>query len=621
MAAATIVERFFERVAEHPDRVALRYKSGDAWRDITWRDYGLRVEQAAAALIAAGFEPGDRIALLSANRPEWHVIDLACMTVGGATAAIYVTNSPEQVAYIVAHSGARIAFVDTSERLGKILKVRPELPALERIVVFDGSGDDDGSAVPWARFLQTVTPEAQREVARRRAAVTSDDIATFVYTSGTTGPPKAVMLTHGNIWWTCVHVSESIPIGDTERARALSYLPLSHIAERMISHLMQIYNGTQTWFAQSLETLLADLQDCRPTYFFGVPRVWEKFYNGLQARLENADPDDRRTKLARRALEVGRRVAELEQEAVARGGKMRDARLPPGLKLRHALLDRLVLAKVRRAFGLDACGLALSAAAPLNPELIWSFHALGIRIAEGYGQSEDTGPTTWNPPDAIRIGTVGPPISGVEVRLAEDGEILVRGGNVMKGYYKDDAATREMIDDDGWMHSGDVGSFDANGYLTITDRKKDIIITAGGKNIAPQELENRLTFSPLISQAVVIGDGRPFLTALITLSEEDTLAWARHRGIEGDLATVAADPRTLEEVRRAIAEVNARLARVEEIKKARVLTREFLVEEGEITPTLKVRRKTVNEAYAGVIEDLYRSDSPDIAVAEVPEHR
>ena len=622
--AETIVGRFWERVGEHPDRVALRHKGDGGWKDVTWQRYGNEVERAAKGLLALGFSHSDKMSLLSHNRPEWFYADVACMSLGGTTAPIYVTNSADQVAYVIGHSESKVAVVEDSEQLEKVLKMRSELPMLEKVVVFDGyDGDADGDFVmAWDAFLAggDGVDDATFEAARR--SVSPDDLATFVYTSGTTGPPKAVMLSHSNIWWTASHSEQQIPIADAERGRALSYLPLSHIAERMISHMLQIYYGTQTWFAGSIDTLLDDLKECEPTYFFGVPRVWEKFYAGIQAKMAQADPDDRKTKLAKKAIELGRKVTEAEQEAVRRGGKMTDAKLSLGTRLQHALLDKLVLHKVRSAIGLGQCELSLSAAAPINSELLWFFHSIGLKIAEGYGQSEDTGPTTWNPPDAILIGTVGPALPGMEVKLAEDGEILARGGNVTKGYYKNEEATAELLDGDGWMHSGDVGQLDDNGYLTITDRKKDLIITAGGKNIAPQEIENKIKFHDVISQVVVIGDRRPFLTALITLDEEKAPAWAKANGVDAsDLAGIAGDERTLKEIEGAINEVNDSLARVEGVKKFRVLDRDFLEEENEITPTLKVKRKQIGENYNEHIEEMYKKDTPSSGMVKAPQRK
>lgn len=610
MAAETIVARFWERVRTHPDKVALRYKDAGEWKDITWRRYGDEVRRAAKGLAALGFRPADKMALLSRNRPEWFFADIACMSSRGTTAPIYVTNSPEQVAYVIGHSESKVAIVENSEQLEKVLKTKSDLPLLEKVVVIDSyTGDADADLVmSWDEFVAGGDRVEDSRVDDIGSSVKPDDLATFVYTSGTTGPPKAVMLSHSNIWWTCTHSEQHIPIGDAQSGRSLSYLPLSHIAERMVGHIMQIYNGTETWFG-SVENLLQDLKECRPTYFFGVPRVWEKFHAGIQSKMAAADPNDRKTKVAKKAIEVGRQVTEAEQDAVARGGKMADARLSLPVRLQHAALDKLVLHKVRDALGLDQCTLALSAGAPLSPDLIWFFHSIGLKIAEGYGQSEDNGPTTWNPPDAVKIGTVGTPLPGIEVRIAKDGEILARGGNVSRGYYKNEEATRELIDEDGWMHSGDVGELDEHRYLKITDRKKDLIITAGGKNIAPQEIENKLKFHALVSQAVVIGDKRPFLTALITLDEEKAPAWAKEHGIEGDIPAIAGNERTLKELEALVNEVNESLARVEGIKKFRVLERDFLQEENELTPTLKVKRKQISEIYADAIDDMYAKDS------------
>jgi long-chain acyl-CoA synthetase len=627
LAIQTIIEKFWDRVSLHPERVALKRKVSGHWRDITWREYGDEVARAARGLMALGMVPGDKMSLLSYNRPEWHYADLACMSAGGTTAPIYITNSAEQVAYIVGHSDSRIAVVENDDQLAKILKCRSDLPKLERVVVLDLEDRQDVGdfVMTWDELLEAAGDIDASAFEAVRDAVAPGDIGTFVYTSGTTGPPKAVMLTHENVWWTCMHTVSRLPLGNLEEmatdARTLSYLPLSHIAERMISHFLHIFYGTETWFAESLRTVPEDLAACAPTYFFGVPRVWEKMYAQIQHALSER-PHARREQLelhlAKRAIAVGRQVSEAEQEAVARGGKLRDARLSPWLRARHVFYERFVLRKLRKRMGLGSCSLALSAAAPLDPSITLFFHALGIKITEGYGQSEDTGPTTWNPPDAMKIGTVGPPLEGIEVRIASDGEILVRGGNVTSGYYKNDQATRELLDESGFMHSGDIGVLDRFDYLTITDRKKDLIITAGGKNIAPQEVENRIKLHPLISQVVVIGEGRPFLTALITLEPDKLPAWAERHGIENDPCAIAAHSATLEELEGAINEVNATFAHAEGIRKFRVLERDFLEEEDEITPTLKVKRKQINGKYADAIADMYEEGSPPAGVIPAP---
>jgi long-chain acyl-CoA synthetase len=620
---STIVERFTEQVRAHPDKVALRYKTNGRWQDITWAAYGHGVRRAGKGLMSLGFEPSDKMAVLSRNRPEWHLVDIACMSIGGTTAPVYVTNSPEQVRHVVGHSDSKIAVVENPEQLEKILKVRSELPVLQKVVVIEGyAGDADGDLVmTWEELLSAGDSVSDDHYAAAVAAVKPNDLATLVYTSGTTGSPKGVMLTHANVWWTATVTEQHIPLPGGEDGRAISYLPLSHIAERMISHFLQIYYGSETWFAESIETLLEDMKDCKPTYFFGVPRVWEKFYAGVQAKMAAADPNDRKTKLAVKAIGVGRSVTQAEQEAVALGKKMAEARISLGARIQHAVLDKLVLHKIRAALGFEKCDLALSAAAPLSPEVVLFFHSVGIKVTEGYGQSEDCGPTTWNPPDAVKIGTVGTPFPGIDVRLAADGEVLVRGGNVFPGYYKNEEATRLTIDDEGWLHSGDIGDIDEFNYLKITDRKKDIIITAGGKNIAPQEIENLLKSHPLISQVVVIGDRRPFLTALITLDEEKYSDWARQHGISNDMAAVANHAGCHKEIEDAVLNVNRQLAKVEGVKKVRILERDFLQEENEITPTLKVKRRDIGEIYADVIEDMYAENSPPVAAARAPERR
>ncbi len=614
MPATTITSKLSERAAETPNGVALRYKAGGRWQDITWADYGSTVTRAGAAFRALGVQPGDRVAVLSGNRPEWHFADMACMSIGGVTVPVYASNSPEQVAHIVGHSGATVAVVEDGDQLAKVTKMRSDLKRLEKVVVIDPSGIDsaEGLAISWPDFLAS---SSSSEPLASGTGPGGDDLATFVYTSGTTGSPKGVMLTHGNLWWTCVS-TETLFEGRMQGARTISYLPLSHIAERMLSHLLQIYYGSQTWFAESRDTLIEDMKACRPTYFFAVPRVWEKLYSGIQGRLAETDPKAPKTRLARRAIAVGEKVAQAEQRAVERGGALADAKVPLGVRAQHVVLDKAVLRKVRAALGLDECRLPLSAAAPLNPALVWFFHSIGLKIAEGYGQSEDTGPTAWNPPSAPKVGTVGLPFPGCEVRVVDDGEILVKGGNVTSGYYNDDDATAELIDGEGWMHSGDIGVIDDNGYIRITDRKKDLIITAGGKNIAPQEIEGRIQIHPLVSQVVVVGDRLPYVTALVTLDEEAALKWGKEQGIHGDLASVASHERMLQEIKSAIEDVNKGLARAETVKKFRVLERDFDQDSNEVTPTLKIRRRHINQAYQDVINDMYRDGSPEAASAQ-----
>ena len=476
--------------------------------------------------------------------------------------------------------------------------MRSDLPALKKGIVLDPSGvTEDDFVMTWEALLaagDAFNAEHPGDIDEHVAAVEPEDLCTVVYTSGTTGPPKGAMLTHHNIVWTCESLSKVLEgePGD----RRLSYLPLSHIAERATSHFQQIYLGFETWFATSIDTLREDLVACKPTAIFGVPRVWEKFYAGIRNMIENL-PDEQR-EMAEQAIQLGLKRVEAEQAGTS---------LPPELEEKYQEADGKLFALARGALGLDQARALVSGAAPINPDVLRFFHAIGLPIAEVYGQTEDSGPTSINPPGKIKIGTVGPPLDGVEVKIAEDGEVLVRGGNVGPGYYKDPIATKEFIDGEGWMHSGDIGELDEDGYLRITDRKKDLIITAAGKNVAPQVIENMLKYSPWVSQVVVIGDRRPFLTALITLDQEKVTAFAEQKSIPfKDFPELVAHPDVQQLVVNAVQEVNANLARVEQIKKWHVFDREFAMENEEITPTLKVRRKAIMDKNADLIEELYQ---------------
>jgi long-chain acyl-CoA synthetase len=597
MPGETITKRFQDQVRTMGDRPAMHFRRGDEWAAITWNEYGQLVRDTAMGLAALDVEPGDAVCILSTNRPDWHVADLGGLSAGAITVPIYATNSPSQAAYIAGHSEAKVVFVENEDQLRKIEKERSELPELKHAVTFE---DIPASADGFAFRLRELQERGRAfdrdnpgEFDGRSDHASPDDVATIVYTSGTTGNPKGAMLTHHNVIWTAEHLLE---VFDEQpgTGRRLSYLPLSHIAERMTSDFTQVYNGAEVWFAESLDTLLRDLVECKPTVFFAVPRVWEKFHQGILAKLA-ALPDEQR-QMAEGAIEISKAVVEMRQE-----GEEPIPEMLHGLEQAEAAL----FAPARAALGLDQCEVFVSGAAPINAEILKFFHAIGIRIAEVYGQTEDTGPTSLNPNERIKIGTVGPAIPGVEVKIADDGEVLVRGGNVFKGYYKNGEATAEMLEG-GWMHSGDVGFLDEDGYLTITDRKKDLIITASGKNIAPQELENRLKFHPLISQAVVVGDRRPYLTALITLDAEALAKFAAEKGLgTDDPAELSQRPEVAGAIEGAVQAVNSEFSRPEQIKRWEILPRDFLQEEDELTPTLKVRRRAIIGKYADQIDALY----------------
>lgn len=594
---ATVVDIFRDDVARYGNRPALRHVVDGRWQTITWADYGRTVERLAAALASLGIEVGDRVAILSSNRPHWHEADMAAMSLGAVTVPVYPTSAASQVAYVLGHSKAAVCFVENQDQLAKVLLHRAELPRLRRAVVFEGRGEglDDAFVCDVDELLaigEEVLRRAPDTVSRRAAAVTPESLATVVYTSGTTGPPKGAMITHANLVAALRSVISVVDIGPDDRF--LSFLPLSHVAERIVSHFGQVASGGETWFARSLATVAEDLRACRPTIFFAVPRVWQKFQEGILEQLAAAPRPARA--LFERYLALGEKRVSFEQD-----GKP----WPLTDRLRYEVLDRTIGARIRAALGLDRARILVSGAAPIHPETLRWFHAIGLPVAEVYGQTEDCGPTSLNRPGRIRIGTVGEPLPGVEVRIADDGEILVRGGNVCAGYLDDEAATRELIDPDGWMHSGDLGSLTPDGYLVITGRKKDLIITAAGKNISPQELECALEAEPLISHAVVIGEGRPYLTALFTLDAEELTRWASARGKLVTPEALADDPDVHDVIAAAVARVNASHARVEQIKRWRILPRDFTVAAGELTPTLKVKRAVVAERYRDAIEELY----------------
>jgi len=591
----TLVEIFLNRVAKTPDLPAMRHKQDGQWKAITWRDFGDQAKEVANGLVSLGVDAGDCVALLSLNRPEWHVSDAGIMLTGAKTVPIYVTSSPNQVSYIVGHSEAKVAIVENQDQLDKILKTKTEMPKLQKVVVVTGESAGEEDWIISFDELKRLGREAGKDSAaldERIASVKPEDLATIVYTSGTTGPPKGVMLTHSNFVWTLESVGKVLPFNDGAD-RVLSYLPLSHIFERLTSDWGGVYHGVDVWFAQSTQTLREDLADCRPTFFIGVPRVYEKFHMAMLANIEKHPKKD----LVKKAIAAGTEKVELEQ-----AGKS----VPIGLKLKHAALDKLVLSKLRHGIGMENVRFAVTGAAAINPEILKFMHAIGIDLLEGYGQTEDNAPTSVNPPGRARIGSVGPPIPGLEVKIDDDGEILVRGPNVFQGYYKNEKATKETVTDDGFLRTGDVGEFDSAGYLRITDRKKDLFKTAGGKYIAPADIEGKLKFAPIVGQAVVIGDNRPFPTALLTLDPDVAPVWAKEQGIEfTDVTELSANEKVLEAVGKIVDEVNSTLSQPEQIKKWTLLERDFSEDAEEITPTLKVRRKTITEKYEDVIGRMY----------------
>ncbi|MDR7529910.1 MAG: AMP-binding protein [Armatimonadota bacterium] len=597
VTTGTVPERFLRAVRERGPRVALWHKRRGLWHPVTWAEYGRAAQEVACGLLALGFQPGQAAAIIGNNRPEWLFCDMGILLAGGLSVAVYATNPPEQCAYILGHSEARVFFVEDEEQLDKALEVRGQLPHLERIVVTDPEGlagfsDPQVLTLDELRALGRAAwdPEGLERLARRAS---EDQVAILLYTSGTTGPPKGAMLTHRNLLWTAQALGEANALYPTDTA--LSFLPLSHIAERMLSVYLPLVWGYAVYFAESLDTLFQNLQEVRPTVLFAVPRLWEKLHSQLALHMREVDAFKRAAYEA--ALRVGRQyaLARLAGEAVS-----------PALRAAHALAELAVLRPLRRRLGLDRVRFAVSGAAPIAPEILEFYHALGVRIREVYGQTEGSGPTTIHQGDRIRLGTVGQPLPGVEVRIAPDGEILVRGPNVFAGYFKDPDATAQALRD-GWLHSGDVGEMDEDGFLRITDRKKDLIVTAYGKNIAPAYVENLLKTSPYIQDAVVVGDRRPYLVALIVIDEDNVARWAQDRRIPfSTFADLSGNEQVRELVAQEVERVNRSLSHPEQVKRFALLPKRLYQEDGEVTPTQKVKRKAIVEKYRDLVESLYR---------------
>jgi long-chain acyl-CoA synthetase len=581
----TIVGRFFERAAATPDLPAVHYKQ-DVWTTLSWSAYADRVRNFAAGLLALGHPEGRPIAVLSFTRVEWCVAELAAMALGGASAGIYTTSSAEEVRYVVEHSEAFVLVVENRERWEKQVKpLQHAIPTLHRVILIEHDPTiDDEMVTSFAEVEELGRQAGQDGVEQRLAAVTPETIGVLIYTSGTTGPPKAVMLSHASMAYTASSLVQMF--NGTSDDVMLSYLPMAHVAEQLVSVLTPVTCGLQIYFAESLERLRENLLEARPTLFLAVPRVWEKFHAALTTKLDSA------TGLKAALLRWARRVG-LEV------GRRRSRGEAPGLLLglQHALADRLVYSKIKRAVGFDRLRVAVSGAAPISVDILETFLSLDVPIYELYGMSENCAATSVNRPGATRLGTVGPPFPAAQIKIAEDGEILYRGGGTFSGYLKDEAATAETLRD-GWLYTGDLGELDDAGYLRITGRKKDLIITAGGKNIAPQNIEELLKAIPLVAQAVCVGDRRKYIAALLTLDPEKVPEGSTLEQLAGDAALRA-------ELQAAVDAVNQRLARVEQVKRFTVLPVEFTPESGELTPTMKVKRNVVASRYSDQIEALY----------------
>ncbi len=594
--AATIVEAFEITSAALADRVAIRTKGDE--QTLTWAQWHRRVRDFAGGLHKLGLQRGETLAIMLTNRPEFHVVDLAAVTLGATPYSIYQTYAPNQIEFLLSDADTRIAVIER-QYLERMLEVRARLPRLERVIVVDLPEEE--SLTDGVLTLAEVEafgrdPQTQAAVQEAAAQVGPQDVLTLIYTSGTTGPPKGVQLSHSNLMHTVAGIERLVQF--PPQSRVISWLPAAHVAERNAHHYVPIVYGMQITCCPDPRQVLSYLPDVRPQWFFAVPRIWEKLKAGLETMIAG-QPQEQRER-TERALAAAIEKVRLEQ---------RGQPVPSALAAEVASADEQIFAGLRAMLGFDEVRAVNVGAAPTPLEVLEFFHAIGIPLAELWGMSETCGAGCVNPPERIKLGTVGPPAPGVEISLAEDGEVLVRGEIVMLGYRGDPEKTAETIDPDGWLHTGDVGELDADGYLRIVDRKKELIINAAGKNMSPANIEAAVkSASPLIGQACAIGDGRPYNTALIVLDADFAPMWASQHGLEGrTLEQLAGEPAVREAVQEAIDAANSRLARVEQIKKFTIVPGDWLPGEEELTPTMKLKRKPIAAKYEAEIEAMYAS--------------
>ena len=571
---------FQETAARRGDAPALYFRVGADWKPISWAEYARVVNRLANALLAEGLQPTDRVALWSANRPEWQIADLAILHAGGTTVAIYQTLAPDQVKYLLSHSESKLLLVESRQLLEQVARMRPELPDLRRVIVIESDGQSDDWVTSWQDALRRGDEFGRTRpglLSSRWQAIKPEDTASLIYTSGTTGQPKAAILTHHNLTWTATATLQCFR-GDPDD-RVVSYLPLAHVLERVVSHLRQIITGCRVYFCPQVDKVMEAVREVHPTYFTSVPRLWEKIYAGVREKMTEVHGP--RAAVRDWALGVGAKKTDAYQ---------RQKPMSRTLLWQLRLADRLVFSKIRETLGFDQLLICISGSAAISPEILRFFYGIGIEILEGYGLTETTAPATFNRPLQARFGTVGLPLPGVEIKIAPDGEVLVKGGNVFAGYFKDEKATKESLAD-GWLRTGDIGELDRDGYLKITDRKKDLFKTSGGKYVAPGAMETQLRHHRGIAQAVVLGDGKPFVAALVVLDPDV---------VRGG----AADPHGQQLVEQAVNDVNQGLSHPEQIKKFKILDADFTIGD-ELTPSMKVKRKRITEKYSSDIDELY----------------
>jgi long-chain acyl-CoA synthetase len=593
----TLPGRVAQWARRKPDSVAIRYKDMGIWKEITWAGYLEAIDTVAHALRRLGVGPGDGVAILSENSPEWVFTDLAAQGIGAYSAGIYQTNPAEDVAYVLDHSRARVIVCEDQEQVDKAVEVRDRTPTVQHVIVVDPRGTrtyDDPRLMRWDDFYAAGAEARRAEPGWFEAQLAERDpeaTGMLIYTSGTTGQPKAVQLSSANAMklWHEPDLFEA-----TEDDILLSYLPLAHVAEKVYTLFIALRAGCVVHFGESIDTVQEDLREVSPTLFLGVPRIWERIHASVTIRMKDSS-------WLKRALfdyftRIGREIAERRLAG-------RETR---GDRIRWFVGDLLVYRALQERLGLRRCRIGVSAAAAIAPELLHWFWSVGIPVYEAYGLSEASGVTHLNSPGAIRMGSVGRPVPGLESVLAEDGEVLIRGPSIFRGYLRNPEATAQMIDADGWLHTGDIGRIDEDGFLMIVGRKKEIIITSGGKNISPEKVENALKLSPYVKESVALGDGRKFVAALVQVDYEIASDWALRRGIaHSDYADLASLPQIEKLVQTAIDEANDHLAGPERIRAFRILPKELHQDDGELTPTRKVRRRVVMEKFADLVHSIY----------------
>jgi len=605
----TINEVFRNRAARFGSRPAVEKKLRGKWESVSWTEYFHQARAFGLGLYSLGIRKGDRVGLLSENRLEWLYCDMGVLGIGACLVPLYPTLAPEEIAFIISNSGSRIIVVENKAQLEKIENSKDSCPNLERIIVIEGFEEGDGSPSLVSSFKMILA--RGDEIHEKNPSLFDDlsgevipsDLATIVYTSGTTGVPKGAMITHRNIMAVVEALDNIRPRYADETDSTVPFLPLSHVFERVAGHFYGMFVGITASYAESVESLVQDIQEKRPTLILAVPRVCEKVYQRILSRV-NEQPWWRR-RIFEWGHRIGACICELEEE-----GK----KISPVLRYKYRLAYLLIFRKLREALGGRVRWITASGA-PTGPEIIRFFNAAGIKVIEGYGMTECTAPATMSNLAFHRIGTVGGPLPGVEIRIAQDGEILIRGENVFAGYWAMEDDTKQAFTRDGFLRTGDIGEIGAEGFLRIVDRKKDLIITSGGKNVAPQKIENLFKGDPVFEQVIVLGDRRKFLTALFNLNADEANRLAVGKGImPGSLEELLSNPDFLDALKARVAEVNAKLARFETIKRFAVIKKSFSKDTGELTATLKVKRKVVRERFKDVIEEMYRDDAPEIRV-------